>query len=583
MECHVTTSERIDDLPLLVYWLQQMRVDAIVDEALGPPHGNWSGLSYGELAVVFLTHVLMCCTHFLSPVQAWIAQHQASLSHALGKAVQEQDGTDDRLAVLLKRLGEANSPVAEQIERELGKHLIRAYDLPTETVRIDMTSVSVHHQPQNDTGLLRFGHSKDHRPDLRQFKEALGTLDPCGVPLVTATLSGEQADDPNYLPVWERMVSILGRTNFLVVADCKLASLSNRAHIAHRGGFYLTPLPLTGNTPALLAAWVQNPPLPPDPIYLADQSPLDPPVGHGFEVERTASFEVERTASGIAPDTKTTFSWSERHLVVQSEVYAQTLRKGLQERLQKARTALEALNHKPHADQVRLDHLAQAILKRHRVQEYLQLHYAQHVDCQTHYVGPGRPGPKRDTQTTRTCTFTVVASCRTEAIEEFNTLAGWRIYVTNTATHRLSLAEAVQSYRQEWQPEHGFHRLKGGMLAITPLYLRDDDRLRGLLLLLGIALRVLTLSEFVVRRDLWATGDTLKGLYEGNPKRATDRPTGERLFKAFHNITLYRHKTPDRVWYEVTPLSLLHRRILRAMGIPETIYNTPPVPLIRSG
>jgi transposase len=575
MESHVTTSERIDDLPLLVYWLRQMRVDAIVDEALGPPHGNWSGLSYGELAVVFLTHILMSCTHFLSPVQEWITQHQASLSHALGKPVRPQDGTDDRLAVLLGHLGETNSPTAEQIERELGKHLIRAYDLPTETARIDMTSVSVHHQPQNDPTLLRFGHSKDHRPDLRQFKEALGTLDPCGVPLVTATLSGEQADDPHYLPVWERMVSILGRTDFLVVGDCKLASLSNRAHIARRGGFYLTPLPLTGNTPALLGEWVKNPPVAPEPLYLPGQSHSDPAIGKGFEVERPSSF--------TDPDTKTTFSWAERHLLVQSEVYAKTQRKGLQERLQKAQTALAALNSKPYAEQARLDHHAQAVLKRYGVQEYLQLHYTELVICQTHYVGPGRPGPKRGTQTIQTSTFTLAATYRSEAIQDFNTLAGWRIYVTNTAAQRLSLAEAVQSYRQEWQPEHGFHRLKGGLLAITPLYLRDEDRLRGLLLVLGIALRVLTLCEFVVRRDLSCTGDTLKGLYEGNPNRATDRPTSERLFKAFANITLYRHQTPDRVWYEVTALSLLHRRILRAMGIPETIYSTPSTPLIRSG
>jgi transposase len=326
MEYHVTTSERIDDLPLLVAWLQQMRVDAIIDEALGPPHGNWSGLSYGEVAVVFLTHLLMACTHFLSPVQAWIAQHQASLSHALGKAVREQDGTDDRLAVVLGRLGKLPSPlcetdsavgeapvsVSEQIERELGRHRVRAYALPTETVRIDMTRVAVHHQPPNDSGLLRFGHSKDHRPDLRQFKEALGTLDPCGIPLVTATLSGEQADDPNYLPVWERMVSILGHTDFLVVGDCKLARLSNRAHIQGRGGFYLTPLPLTGNTPALLQEWVHNPPVAPGSIRLPGQSLLDPPVGQGFEVEQTATC--------TDPDPKTTYSWTERHLLVQSDV-----------------------------------------------------------------------------------------------------------------------------------------------------------------------------------------------------------------------------------------------------------------------
>ena len=52
---HTTTSERMDELPLLVYWLKQMQVDVIIDRVLGAPHGNWEGLSYGELALVFQT------------------------------------------------------------------------------------------------------------------------------------------------------------------------------------------------------------------------------------------------------------------------------------------------------------------------------------------------------------------------------------------------------------------------------------------------------------------------------------------------------------------------------------------------
>ena len=35
---HATTSERIDELPLLVKCLKQMRVDTIIDSVLGPPH-----------------------------------------------------------------------------------------------------------------------------------------------------------------------------------------------------------------------------------------------------------------------------------------------------------------------------------------------------------------------------------------------------------------------------------------------------------------------------------------------------------------------------------------------------------------
>ena len=115
------------------------------------------------------------------------------------------------------------------------------------------------------------------------------------------------------------------------------------------------------------------------------------------------------------------------------------------------------------------------------------------------------------------------------------------------------------------------------MLAITPLFLKDDNRIRGLVLLLGIALRALTLIELVVRRELATTDDTLKGLYAGNPNRATDQPTTERLLTAFDDITLYRHQSANQVWYQVTELSLLQRRILHLMHVPESVYAPPAV------
>ena len=572
---HPTTSERIDELPLLIYGLKQMQVDVIMDQVLGAPHGNWEGLSYGELALVYIAHTVMCCTHFLSPVEAWAAKHLTSLSHTLGKPVRAQDCTDDRLAVVLTKLGDEQTRPGEAVEAKLGQHLIRAYALPTETARMDMTTVSVYHQPPDEEGLMRFGRSKDQRPDLRQFKAVLGTLDPVGLPLATATVSGEQADDPQYVPAWERLVTIIGRPDFLAVGDCKLASLENRTHIQSRGGFYLTPLPMTGHTPTELQAWVLHPPARQRAIRLPDQQANEPPVGQGFEVEVACTWSD--------PDTHVPMTWTERRLVMQSTAHAQKQRAALQERLTKAQTALTALNAKPAPDRAELEQRAQTILTRYRVTDYLGVSYRERVTRQTRYVGRGRPGPNRPTQTTETRTWTVTARRRPAAIALFYRLAGWRIYVTNTPAQRLSLVGAVNCYRQEWQPEHGFHRLKGGLLAITPLFLRDDDRIRGLLVLLGIALRVLTLTEFVVRRDLAATREKLKGLYAGNPNRATDQPTAERLLKAFADITLYRHETETEGWYEVTALSPLQRRILQALGIPESVYAPPVAPLIDSG
>jgi len=575
MSQQTIVSERVDELLLIMYSLKQMRVAESVDQELGAPHGNWEGLSYGELALVFVAYTVMSCTHFLSPMEEWAEQHLMSLGEGLGKRVRVEDFTDDRLAVLLSRLGDEETHPSAQIEQELGQHMIRAYELPTETVRIDMTSISVYHRPSvEDEGLMRFGHSKDHRPDLRQFKAVLGTLDPAGVPLATDVLSGEQADDPHYTPTWDRMAATIGHSGFLAVGDCKMGSLKTRAHIQNHDGFYLMPLPMTGNTPEELQTWVLNPPCSPQAIRLPDQRADEAAVGQGFEVSVACRWQNPDTEEEIV-------DWKERRLVIQSKTLANQQRHGLQERLTKAEAGLMALNASPTTERAELERRAQAIVKRYRVAEYLSLSFFEQVSCQTRYVGPGRPGPNRPTQTIQIHTWTLEVSRHHDAIDLFNRLAGWRVYATNAPANRLDLVGAVHCYRQEWQPEHGFHRLKGGLLAITPLYIRDDERIAGLFLLLGIALRLLTLIEFVTRRDLAATHESLKGLYAGNPNRATNRPTTERLLKAFDNITLYRLDTGDGVQFQVTPLSPLQCRILQALRIPLSFY-APPVPIIDS-
>src|SRR3972149_6162028 len=78
-----TTSERIDELPLVIHCLKQMQVDVIIDRVLGPAHGNWEGLSRGELALVYVSYVVMSCTHFLSPMQAWVVGPLHSLSRSV--------------------------------------------------------------------------------------------------------------------------------------------------------------------------------------------------------------------------------------------------------------------------------------------------------------------------------------------------------------------------------------------------------------------------------------------------------------------------------------------------------------------
>ena len=283
--------ERIDDLPLALGLLQRMGIPQIVDAHLGAGHGNRQGLSYGQLTHGLSGRIITAHDHRLSSVEPWAHAHQQVLSRLLGAPVGDKDFTDDRLADLLYALGSASPEVREAIETDLGQHLVRAYRLPTEVGRADTTTVSVYHERADAAaGLLRFGKSKDHRPDLRQYLQALGTLDPAGIPLVSETRDGNCGDPQMYLPVWRRMVKVIGHTYWLFVGDSKLHSAQNLAEIHRAGGWILTPLQMNGHMPERFAEWLRQQPKRLTRITLPDPNGCPQRVGYGYEVGYTLTW-----------------------------------------------------------------------------------------------------------------------------------------------------------------------------------------------------------------------------------------------------------------------------------------------------
>ena len=129
------------------------------------------------------------------------------------------------------------------------------------------------------------------------------------------------------------------------------------------------------------------------------------------------------------------------------------------------------------------------------------------------------------------------------------------------------------AYRSEYLVERSLGGLKGCPLSLRPMYVQRDDHATGLIRLLSIALRVLTLVEFVVRRQLAAAEATLAGLYAGNPKRETARPTAERLLEAFQEVTLTVVAGGHQVSRYLTTLSPLQERILELLGFSSRVYT----------
>ena len=553
--------EVVADLPVLWATLQRLDLPATLDRCFPAPI-NWKGpLTPGEVLAVWLLFLLSEGDHCLNHVEPWVAQHQGTLSALLGKTVLPVALQDDRLADWLNRLGDGDS--FSVLERDLNQQTIRVYQLPTDTVRIDTTTANSYAEVLSEQGLLQFGHSKDD-PDRPQIKIAAAVLDPLGLPLTTAVVPGNSTDDPLYIPAIQAVQQSFGIGGRTYVGDCKMAALATRAFVAAGEDFYLCPLSENQISRAQRRPLLQ-------PVFDGTQAlqQVWRPGGKGQPDERVAvGFRVDVGLTATVADKAV--RWTERRWLVRSQAYAPSQEAALERRLETATKALQELvvrkqGKKPlfHAE---LMQAAEAIVQREGVEGLLS--YTTQALTTTRQVRAYRDRPAR--QETEVC-FEVEA-CRNETqIEEKKREMGWQVYGTNGLT--LTLPQVVWAYRGQYRVEDDWSRLKGRPLGLTPLYLQDEGRIGGLVYLLSLALRLLTLVEWVVRERLRQEGAELKGVYAGQPGRKTARPSAELLLATMKTISGSVVEVNGQRHALLSPLTEVQRRLLALWDMPLDLYE----------
>jgi transposase len=569
------TTERIDDFPLLLSVMLRLGLPDIFDHHLGR-HGLQQGLSWGWIATIWLAHMMTQGDHRKQPVQAWVKQAQETIRIITGQQVRELDFTDDRLTLLLRRLSKPSTWQA--VETELGRNILRVYELMPKNVRLDTTTVSGYHAGGEES-LFEYGYGKDD-PTLRQVKVLLAALDPLGLPMVSQVVAGGIADDKLYIPAVDRVLQIIDGIGLLFVGDSKMSALAIRAHIQRLNHYYLCPLAQTGDTAKEMETWVEaanNGEKELIPIFVENENGKRKMFAEGYVFERTLQAKPDIIAED---DKEQMLEWTEQVFVVRSESYRKSMLDGLEGRLQRATDKLMALTQPPARgkrqiqSETELVNAATTILKAHDVEGFLTYSFERQEKRKIKYIGPGRGNPDRPQQEIVTVRYQMIAVTRQEeAIDAHKKTLGWRAYVSNAPAELLNLEQAVLTYRDEWIIEHGFHRLKGVPLSLNPLFVKNDDQVVGLTNLLSIAVRMLTLIEFVVRRKLTQNQEKLTGLIENNPKKGIDNPTAERLLKTFREINLTIVFLPDQTIRHVTPLSALQILILQLLGLSPAIYT----------
>jgi transposase len=402
----------------------------------------------------------------------------------------------------------------------------------------------------------------------------MGSLDPLGMPLSTDVLSGERADDGLYIPIIDRIWSGLHKSGLLFVGDCKMSALETRWHIAGHQHVYLSPLPLTGSTAEAMEAWIA------EGIAKDEAGELERIVrtnDRGREVLAAEGYEFERTCGAPESDEE----WTERVLVVRSPAHATQQAAGLETRLVNAEKKLAALTpprgwgKRQITDKVTLLEAIDRVLKAHRVDGLLSVEWEKQTERKTRYVGRGRGSTSREKQVIKKIRYQITRIARQgDHIANLTGRFGWKAFVTNAVQKRLSLKDAVLCYRNEYRVERIFNRLKS-RVHIAPMFVTRDDQIEGLTHLLTLGVRVLTVMEFVLRRSLQKDRAKLPGLHPENKQKMTDKPTVERILKAFSNVslTIIKNAAGAEIMRRLTPLSGLQEEILQRQGLGIALYG----------
>ena len=131
------------------------------------------------------------------------------------------------------RAGRALEQMFDALVSELTVTVVRQvmdeFRINMDELHDDSTSVSFYgaydqaeeeHQVRGQLTLaITYGHSKDHRPDLKQLLFILTVSEDGGVPIYFTSASGNTSDDTTHRATWDLLCQLAGRSDFLYVAD----------------------------------------------------------------------------------------------------------------------------------------------------------------------------------------------------------------------------------------------------------------------------------------------------------------------------------------------------------------------------
>lgn len=549
-------------LPIINGIIERLRLKQTLDQFL--PTEDRRNKIQTSTALLLLVRNILLSREPIYGLGGWAAAYVPELFGLQERQLKSLN--DDRVGRALDRLFDANLP---EMAMAVTRNMIKEFGLDLSELHNDSTTVRFYgdydefEQPVlrrgKTTVAMRQGHSKDHRPDLKQLLYILTVCDDGGVPVYFTTDNGDRHDDQTHVPTWDLLRQLTGRADFLYVADCKLASSVNLKHIHHEGGRFITILPKNRSESRKMKRTLVEQP---DSIcweLLYETRDDDGNLINQFKTLR----EEQLTSDGyrllwIHSMAKATTDDVSRIKAINKTIEELS---SLRTRLRSPRTRMR--------ERIRVETEVEKILAKRTMEGLIRVDVLQDEEVKLKQKTPGRR--TANTQYTRQVKlrFDLHWTVDTERLEQVRRGDGVFPLITND--RKLSVEEVLRAYKRQPIIEKRFSQLKTDF-NVAPVYLKEVSRIESLLCVYFLSLAIQTLLERELRQTMEASDIESLPLYpEG---RACRRPTARRVIDAMETLSRHRLVTDEgdtmNLYTDPTPLQTM---LIKLFGFKPSEYG----------
>jgi transposase len=406
---------------------------------------------------------------------------------------------------------------------------------------------------------ITFGHSKDHRPDLKQLLVVLTTSADGGIPVQFRTADGNTNDSQTHLETWEALRCITGQADFLYIADSKLCSGENMDYIDRRRGRFVTVLPRTRLEDREFRAWIQDH----EPEWETVWDRPHPRRRHGPR-------DIWRVFRAPLPSRE---GWPV--IWVFSSLLALHQEQSRRARIARTIQELERLDGRLSGPRPRLRSQPEIekqvfrLLRHFKVESYLRVRVESTVESRFVQEKRGRPGP--ETRYRREARERWHLHWEIDEVRIARDRRSEGMYPLLTNDSSLSPRQVLEAHKRQPVLEKRFEQLKS-VHEIAPVFLKTDTRIEAFFFVYFLALLVQTVIEREIRTAMRRQDIESLALYP--EERQSRCPTAEQVFRLFSHVEGHRIMKGQRLIDSVQPrLTKLQQQVLELLGVPSGSYR----------